>query len=201
MKKTLLTLALVCATVAAFGQGKVALQNNSVSAIAVGLSGIPSADLGLAGLPIPTTGPLPSGPMIYVGLYAGTASGALSLVSGEIVNPVGGTGNAAGVLPILHILLPFAGGTLAYYEVKAWDSTYANYDTAYAAGAYSGHNNEFTMTAGTSIAYVAINGGGGSTWTTVGNDSYLYVQPVPEPTTLALVGLGAASLLIFRRRK
>jgi hypothetical protein len=29
----------------------------------------------------------------------------------------------------------------------------------------------------------------------------LWVVPVPEPTTMALVGLGAASLMIFRRRK
>jgi hypothetical protein len=27
------------------------------------------------------------------------------------------------------------------------------------------------------------------------------VAPVPEPTTFALLGLGAAGLLIFRRRK
>ena len=28
-----------------------------------------------------------------------------------------------------------------------------------------------------------------------------FIEPVPEPTTLALAGLGGLSLLLFRRRK
>jgi len=35
----------------------------------------------------------------------------------------------------------------------------------------------------------------------VNNAIFLQTQPVPEPTTFALAGLGAAALLIFRRRK
>jgi len=37
----------------------------------------------------------------------------------------------------------------------------------------------------------------GTAWTT----GDLVMMPVPEPTTMALAGLGAAALLIFRRRK
>ena len=88
---------------------------------------------------------------------------------------------------------------MAYYEVMAWDSRYATYDAAYAAGALNGHNNEFTMTAGTSIAYVPVNGGGGSTWTAVGNDSLLYVGLIPEPSTFALAALAAIMVVRLRR--
>jgi hypothetical protein len=138
--------------------------------------------------------------MIEVALYAGTSSTSLSMVSGELLNPVGGTGQAPGVILPMHIILPFAGGTLDYYEVKIWDSTYLNYDGAFAAGAYANHNNMFTMTAGTSIAYVPVNGGGNSTWTAVGNDSPFYCVLIPEPSTVALAALAAAVLIVRPRR-
>ena len=34
-----------------------------------------------------------------------------------------------------------------------------------------------------------------------GQSFNLYIQSIPEPSTFALAGLGAAALLIFRRRK
>ena len=88
---------------------------------------------------------------------------------------------------------------MAYYEVMAWDSRYANYYVALAAGAATGRNNEFTMTAGTSIAYVPVNGGGNSTWTAVGNDSLLYINWIPEPSAFALAAFAAVVLVVLRR--
>ena len=88
---------------------------------------------------------------------------------------MGGTGQPAGGIPNEHIVLPFPGGSLAYFQVKAWDSAYANAEAALAAGTYSGENNIFTMTPSASITYAPIISGGGSTWTAVGNESPLIV--------------------------
>lgn len=212
MKKALLTLAVVGVAAAAFSQGKVSLQIDGGSAITLGLNwwNYMPADVALAGQQVPTTGPLPSGHILEVGLYAGTSSTALSLTSTTLLNPVGGTGNASGIIPIVHIILPFAGGTLAYYQVRIWSSTYASYEamaTAVAGGAvaYGGENNLFTMTAGTSITYPAINSGGNTTWAAVGNESFsgwnLIAYWLPEPTSFALVGLGATMLFLRAANK
>jgi hypothetical protein len=172
----LVTLLLLAAgTVGAFAQGKVSLQNDAGSPITLSSWDVLAADMPVAGQPVATTGPLPSGIMLSVGLYAGTSSTALSLVSSEIMNPTGGTGLPSGVILVRHIILPFPGGTMDYFQVRVWDSTYANYEVAQAAGSYIGENNIFTMTPGTSIAYPSIITGGGSTWTAVGNETPLIV--------------------------
>jgi len=207
MKKTLLTAVLVTASVAAFAQGKVALQLDGASAITLGSAGHYLApDAALAGMQVPTTGPLPSGVVLDVGLYAGTASGSLSLATGiSILNPSGGTGQAPGVPVAVHETLSFAGGSVDYFQVVVWDSAYTSPAAAAAAGSYEGVDNIFAMTPGTGISYPAINSGGGTTWAAVGNETTSvwangWVSPTPEPGTLALGGLGAAALVIFRRR-
>jgi hypothetical protein len=162
----------VCSAV---GQGKVSLQNDINSPITLGWN-VLAADVALAGQPIPTTGPLPSGVTVMVGLYGGTSSTALSFVSGVVLNPVGGAGGPAGLFPIEHIILPgIPGGSAAFFQVKVWDSAYANYESAFGAGRYTGANNIFSMTPGSSIAYPSIINGGGSTWTAVGNENPLIV--------------------------
>jgi hypothetical protein len=210
MKKTLLTVALVTASLAAFAQGKVALQLDSGSAIALGTGGHYLApDAALSGMAVPTTGPLPSGVVLDVGLYAGTSASSLTLCTGiAVLNPTGGTGNLPGVIPIVHENLPFAGGSMDYFQVVVWDGAYTSPAAAAAANSYDGVDNVFTMTPGTGIAYTVILGGGGTTWAAVGDettgagsalDSH-WITPTPEPTTFALAGLGAAALVIFRRR-
>jgi hypothetical protein len=87
----------------------------------------------------------------------------------------------------------------ASVEMVAWDNSSGNYPTwaqakpAWLAG---------TIAAGESGIFNLANIGG--TFNTppnlVGLQSFnLYL--VPEPSTFALAGLGAAALLIFRRRK
>jgi len=89
-----------------------------------------------------------------------------------------------------------APGANATFEVKAWDGPTTSYEAAVAAG---------TGGVGTSGLFQNPTGGGGSPpglpaeingWT--GN---IIITPIPEPATIALCGLGAASLLLFRRRK
>jgi len=159
MKKTLLTVALMTASLAAFAQGKVSMQNDGGSAITLDAANRDkAADAGVAGQAIATTGPLPSGVMLEVGLYGGTASGSLTLQTSELLNPVGGTGNAPGVEGVAHAILSFPGGSLAYFQVDVWDSSYGSYALAVAAGAYTGHDNIFAMTPGTSFAYPVVTG-------------------------------------------
>jgi hypothetical protein len=80
LEATILLVAMLAVT--AFGQGKVRLQNNSGCVIQ--LTGFPGGlfaqDAALAGQPIPTTGPLPSGIVLVAGLYAGTSTASLALV-------------------------------------------------------------------------------------------------------------------------
>lgn len=210
MKKTLLTLALVGATAAAFAQGRVAMVLDGGSAMFLPAT-VFTGDEAWAGQAIPTSGPLPSGAVIMVGLYGGTSSTSMTLQYAEALNPAGGTGQPPGVIPAHNVTLTGIPGATAaeYFQLRAWSGGYASYEaasTAIAGGAqaYAGENNLFTMTPGTFI-YNAITTQGGTTWAAVGNESNtafnMTAYNVPEPATFALFGLGAASLLILRRRK
>jgi len=217
MKKTLLTLALVAATAAAFAQGKVQVNNDGASAITLGDSAhVRAADQGVAGLAVATSAPLPSGVVLNVGLYAGASSSSLSLAavsssspntdSPISFNPVGGQagGPAPGIIGIhKYQLSAFPSGTI-FVQLKVWDSAFASYDLALAGGSYTGLNNVSQITLGTSLAYPSIVNGAGSTWAAAGNASPLVVgipgSVTPEPGTMALAGLGAAAMMVFRRR-
>ncbi len=176
MKKTLCILALLTATAAAFGQGKVTIQNDATHLILLptDVSALNAADAALAGQPVPTTGPLPSGASLVLGLYAGTSANTMTLVTavpaGQTqpaivpINPAAGTGMPAGIILPTHAILPFEGGTLAYMQVRVWDSTKGStYETAGAG--YLGESAVFTMTPGlsTKLTYPGINLGGGTT--------------------------------------
>jgi PEP-CTERM motif len=88
----------------------------------------------------------------------------------------------------------------ATLEVVAWDNSSGNYPTwtqasvAWAAG---------LIAAGKGGAFTVNNiGGSVNTPPNMPGQSFnLYIQSIPEPSTFALAGLGAAALLIFRRRK
>jgi len=216
MKKTLLTMALATATVAAFAQGRISMQTDSGALVTLAAqAGSPAsdnsgrtlvplaADNGVAGQPVATSGPLPSGVSLDVGLYGGTASGSLSLLTTVLLNPNAGAPQN-GQYPSTKITLPWAGGTISYFDVRVWDSSYASYTLALVANAYTGEDNIFSMTPSTSaIASPGINNGGNTTWGAAGNEVPLIVgvTSIPEPATFALAGLGAAAMVIFRRRK
>lgn len=90
-------------------------------------------------------------------------------------------------------------GNLYELFIIGWSSAYADPIAAAAANAPVGWSGTFTYASG-STPTVTASGAPLSTFTGSGAGSF-GVSPVPEPTTFALAGLGAAALLIFRRRK
>jgi len=197
MKTKLLVLALCAASVMAFAQGKLTLQNDSGSPVVLNVVNGTIVPV----FPVPTTGPLPSGISIEVGLYGGTSSGTMTLQFSELIDPPGGSGLPAGFIPMAHVTTAFPGGTADYFQLFIWDSAYATPQSSLAGGSYFGNDYIFTMTPGTSIGFPSILGGGGdgSTWAAVGNENAWGEIWIPEPTTFAVAGLGAAVLAIFRR--
>jgi len=88
-------------------------------------------------------------------------------------------------------------GAAGTFIVEAWTGSYANYAAALVgtAGTYVGASVEFANNVGNP------NPPPTAAQPMTGWDGNLELFPIPEPGTLALGGLGAAALLLFRRRK
>jgi len=126
-------------------------------------------------------------------LYAasGTVTDANSLV-GALPVTTFRTGAAAGfVSPVTATLTGVAADAAsATLQLRVWDNT-------------TGATWEAATTKGASGLFVvnAIGGSLNPAPNLVGLTSFNITSTVPEPSTFALVGLGTAALLIFRRRK
>jgi len=211
MKKLLLTLALVGVAAVAFGQGTVNFNNGTTLANAHQIILGPdasrlAADVGwvntsYGGTAVYTAGDsggnIPSGKIIEAGLYAGTDVGSLTLVTTVPVTTSLGS-LLDGTFPQLAVTLgSIAPGATGTFQIGAWDSTYASFAAARAGGGYAGISAVFTSTTGGvgTPPSTAVNLNNAAGW--VGP----IVLTVPEPSLFALAGLGAAALLVFRRRK
>jgi hypothetical protein len=148
-----------------------------------------------------------------VGTLAGTTTFAQLLAANGAgapeasLVPQGGTttfrsGSAAGVMGALTVTLTTvpADSPAATFKVAAWDNSsglYPNWQAAmpaWEAGLIAGGLSP--VFAGTAI------GGADNTPPFLPIPSFnLYMNVIPEPSSFALAGLGAAALLIFRRRK
>jgi hypothetical protein len=144
-------------------------------------------------------------------LYSSTATGAfspvvtllLSNISGSTSTAVGQTLTAAGDITdyltgqlydgngISYNIPGFTGGSTAYFQVQGWLGNYSSLASAQAAGKPTGTTAVFseTLVAPSSPTPALIN-----------NMPALNLTAVPEPSTLAMAGVGLASMLIFRRR-
>jgi len=193
MKKLYLT-AIICAGMAAsaLAQGTIIFDSSNASSwttLQVGPkpdanspTNLPAAGSWTAALlfaPGTTLGQ-PIGNFTQVGTSAGNAG----YISGPTITVAAGLGEAPGASGV--------------FIVEGWAGNFANYAAAISGNAaFLGQSVEF------------VNGTGNPTTSPPGtpsamtgwDGSLILVNPVPEPTTIALGGLGAAALLLFRRRK
>jgi len=216
MKKTLVTLTATLACVAAFAQGKVGFQNDSLHLVYFNPdpSKVLAADVALAGQPTPLpTASLPSGVTLAADLYMGTASTSLTLYSSTTFDATApGPGKWQNVA--VATSNPFiAGGTSVFVEVQVRDAASAAPATfaGTAFGTYYGTSEMFKFTLGSGIQNPVLWGANGNwapgtfnldaTAAGTGSRGAIQISTVPEPASLALCGLGVAALVIFRRRK
>ncbi len=194
MKKLAAILCLSALTTGAFAQGLVTFNNGPTTQITSGASGSTAALA--AGNPGAyyfglLTSAAAAGPFTFAGVYATNTAGAGRLS--------GGTVAVNGWQP----------NTVMNYEVAGWSKSLGpTWQSAWLSGTFgtAGFYGVSAVASGTA--------GGGSpvpapAWNIFGGSGIAGFNlspvggtpPVPEPTSMALAGLGAAALLIFRRRK
>jgi hypothetical protein len=155
---------------------------------------------------------------VFNNLGTGTPTGGWELVGigqnsaslGRIVNLSQGTTSAGqgalnsdSSMTVQGIL----GGANANEVVVGWSAsigtTLAAMESWYSAGAIGGWIGQSAVATGLTLGDGGLNAVVNPFGTGTGQVGgiLLGLTPVPEPTTLALAGLGGASLLLFRRRK
>jgi hypothetical protein len=219
MKKLVLTAVASLACVAAFAQGKISFQNDSLHLAVWG----PSAGA-LAGTAVNSDNMPGNVTGLSADLYMGTSSSQLFLYSSTTFGAAGvppgpGKWNSASVQAAANgstgapLIL---GGTTVFVEAvirsterganPTFNAADASLFTAYGASSM------FTFVLGSAATYPPMWNQSVGTWAPggVNMDAYgpgsrgaiqMTVVPIPEPGTFALAGLGAAAMLIFRRRK
>jgi len=202
-------MALLAGVTAAFAQGKVALVGDTLSHVVLSSNPalVASADQSLVGQAVGNVTPLPSGVVLVAGLWGGSTQGSMILQTSTLLNNAAVEAGWISQTRVALVGVPgIASGTAIgaatpWFQVRVWDSALgvneAGWLSASGGAGYSGSGALFQMNPGNSIAYVLTAPPGINTTWTEGN----IVLSVPEPSTFALAGLGAAALLIFRRRK
>jgi len=203
MKKTLATLAICAVAVGAFAQGKVTFGNDANHLLTVVNDGsrltLAGKNAALAGLPAPQIGTAND---VLTSLTAQLMGGASagSMVLQSTLNPAGLAGLADGRLGNVSVTLTgIAGGATGFFQILIFETAAGSYATAsdpLTQGRWYASTPVFSGTAG-GFAPTPLTSMAG--WTA--GPISMTANPVPEPSTFVLAGLGIASLLLFRRRK
>lgn len=181
MKKLIALVATLAVGSAAYGQGSILFNN-----VGTGVNA-PVSDF--------NGNPIPAGPEFTVELLAGADAGSLAAVAGTTTFVAPGT-----FLGSQRILDGLAPGSYPFFEVRVWENlggTIASYSAATAAGAQYGSSGAFQL--GGSSPGLGNPGGNppSPAPALVGMNSF---SLVPEPSTYALLALGAAALFLRRRK-
>jgi len=204
MKKILIALigTAVCATANLFGQGTVTFANSSGTLVtdSTTSAAVPAGGGTVELFYVPQTGAFAvSAPTAITINPNGTVNfgvwEAIPTSPTALINPIAGRFSAG----TKTTGADSAGGANVWLEVVGWTGTSADLLTAISANARAGASAVWSNPTGNPGGTPASSPQGFVLG--VSGFNGLVLQPVPEPTTLALGGLGAAALLMFRRRK
>jgi PEP-CTERM motif len=218
MKKLIITAACVAAAVSGFAQGTVSFQNNTaLSAIYLNNSSTTANKVGSGTLGSMSGSGTPSSTgVVEVGLFWSTSQ--FNTAAGGTLAGVATIGTTAGVFSgngNFGIATTNPNDTV-FLQIFAWDSSYgttqAGLEACIAAGGYFGaasagnaNTTYGAIGAATSVVMGAAGGPGTLIYAPSGTITKTIMLQnagtVPEPATIAIGGLGAAALLMFRRRK
>lgn len=192
MKKLIAIVGLALITSGAFAQGVIAFNNGVLTKVQVNGVDMPASPAGsyyfaLLTAPAGTVDPLA---FTFSGAYATNRANTAGAI-------VGGTSVAVS---------GWAPGVTLAVEVAGWSADLgAVWNPAWLQGTFAGASGSTVF--GLSMIAPVMAGGGaqslppGSVFGGTGITAPFNLVPVPEPTSMALAGLGAAAMLIFRRRK
>jgi hypothetical protein len=212
MKKLVGILAISALAVSAFAQGTINVANNAgtvvqqwASATDHTLSSVaPSAGKvqffaaadGTAFKPLGTLGATS-----FVTAY-NTVSSWMTANPGWTAYQIGNIAPVAGRFSAgVATVSPLAAGGKIEYVLAAWNGTSATLDAAIAVGASVGQSPLFTGVSTGNPSTTPPGTPSSLTDTFTAGSLVLAPTGVPEPSTFALAGLGAAAMLILRRRK
>jgi hypothetical protein len=207
MKRTFVSTLLLCSTLAALGQGTVEFSNIALFRLSLYAG---------AGLANPVLVPADPGLFEYGLFYGIGESTSLTVLTSQFgVNSTSSAGLIANpadsASPMVTVPIPGTnpGETDVWVQVAGWSASYGtNYVAAHQAFLSLNTSAWWGQSGIANINALGPTGGPGvAIWTfSTGTNPHLlqaftFEQLIPEPASLALVGLGAATLLIFRKRR
>jgi hypothetical protein len=192
MKKLLLTLALVAVATFADAQGTIQIANNAGTRFRI--NGV-----------VPLPGTIALGQYSF-GVFVGLTADRLSC---DPVLPLAYSSSTAGLItadnPQSYQIPGYAAGSTVFMQIRGWESRFgADWLTA-------ARNGLFAQTAIRAVTLGPASGPGTVIWSSTDLTKFQGMDPlssppldpnlcIPEPSTLALVGLGFISLLLLRPR-
>jgi len=197
MKKILLGLAICAVSGLAYGQGLVTISTGKANTYVRFSNTVASA--------------WASGNSVVWGLYYGTTAGTYDHL---LTSPTNGfySGTSAGFMGCITSsggvkALETAPGVTTYFQLKAWSAGYASYEAALASGLDSVLISKTILSATDTPGQPT--GSPPPTPPTIlwapgtasATAQIVQLVPVPEPSIIALAGLGLAGLIFIRRRK
>jgi hypothetical protein len=188
MKKLLLTVGLVCASWAVYGQGVVAFNTLGGGVNAAATNSVTGARI---------TGNTFFAQLFYAeGNITDPLSPLFTMVTGAPATF--GTGGTAGYITSStgggNRVLPIGPGSAVTFQIRAWD--------AILGATYPGNNTAAIINMGGSkLAFVAALGSSTAATLLTGLNPGWIAIPVPEPSVIALGIIGGLGVLLLRRRK